>query len=76
MANDDSAASLDRTPSRVDFSYAFATPHRLTAGRSDHSDRTLPDLQRGYLRVAWTYNDVRGYPLASFKPPRQTGTST
>jgi hypothetical protein len=55
--------------SRVDFSYAFATPHRVTAGRPENRDRTLLDLQPGFLRMAWTYDDLRGYPLASFKTP-------
>ena len=55
--------------SRVDFSYSFATPHRVTAGRPSSSDRTLLDLQPGYLRMSWTYDDLRSYPLASFKTP-------
>ncbi|MEI6501282.1 MAG: hypothetical protein WCP21_09690 [Armatimonadota bacterium] len=69
MASKNSAASLNLTPSRVDFSYSFATPHRLTVGRPDHSDRTLLDLQPGTLRMSWTYDDLRGYPLAAFKTP-------
>lgn len=56
-------------PSRVDFSYAFATPHRLTVARPDSSDKTLLDLQPGSLRVAWSYDDLLHYPLASFKTP-------
>ena len=39
---------------KVDFSYAFATPHRITIGRPDASDRTLLDLQPGSLRMKWT----------------------
>jgi hypothetical protein len=54
---------------RVDFSYAFATPHRVTLGRPDNSDRTLVDLQPGYLKLAWTYEDLTGFPLASFVTP-------
>ncbi len=54
---------------RVDFSYAFATPHRLTVGRPDSSDRTLLDLQPGWLRMAWTYEDLTHYPLAAFVTP-------
>ncbi|MGA2033894.1 MAG: hypothetical protein ABSF26_06325 [Thermoguttaceae bacterium] len=54
---------------KVDFSYAFATPHRLTVGRPDSSDRTLLDLQPGWLRMAWTYEDLTGYPLAAFATP-------
>ena len=56
--------------SRVDFSYAFATPHRLTAGRPDNSDRTLLDLQPGSLRMAWTYEDLTHFPLGAFVTPR------
>ena len=43
---------------KVDFSYAFATPHRITIGRPDASDRTLLDLQPGSLRMAWSYENL------------------
>ncbi len=56
-------------PSRVDFSYSFAVPHRLTVGRPDASDRTLLDLQPGSLRLAWTYDNLTTYPVAAFKTP-------
>lgn len=55
--------------SGVDFSYSFATPHRLTVGLPDSCDRTLLDCQPGYLRLAWSYDDLRTYPLAAFKTP-------
>ena len=64
-ANADAAAQRPR----VDFSYAFATPHRITVGRPDSSDRTLLDCQPGSLRMAWTYDDLKSYPLASFRTP-------
>ena len=57
---------------RVDFSYAFATPHRLTVARPDSSDKTLLDLQPGRLRLAWSFDDLLHYPLASFKTPPAT----
>jgi hypothetical protein len=57
-------------PSRVDFSYAFSTPHRVTAGMPVASDRTLLDLQPGSLRISWTYDNLRHYPLATFLTPR------
>jgi len=61
----------DRTgESRVNFSYAFATPHRITVGRPDNSDRTLLDLQPGSLRMAWTYEDLTRFPLAAYVTPR------
>jgi len=43
---------------QVDFSYAFATPHRIIVGHLDASDRTLLDVQPGSLRMAWTYDSM------------------
>ncbi len=56
---------------KVDFSYAFATPHRMAVGRPDASDRTLLDLQPGSLRMAWTYDNLTmpNYPVLAFKTP-------
>ena len=56
--------------SRVDFSYAFAPPHRLTVCRPDSSDKTLLDVQPGSLRIAWTYDDLRRFPLGAYAFPR------
>jgi hypothetical protein len=57
---------------KVDFSYAFATPHRITVGRPDASDRTLLDLQPGSLRMAWSYDNLAmaQYPQCAFKTPK------
>ena len=57
---------------KVDFSNAFATPHRITVGRPDASDRTLLDLQPGSLRMAWTYDNLAmpQYPQCAFKTPK------
>ena len=61
----------DNPSPKVDFSYAFATPHRITAGRPDASDRTLLDLQPGSLRMAWTYDNLSmsNYPPLAFRAP-------
>ena len=58
-------------PPKVDFSYAFATPHRMTLGRPEASDRTLLDLQPGSLRMAWTYDNLAmpHFPPLSFRTP-------
>ncbi len=56
----------------VDFSYAFATPHRMTVARPDSSDKTLLDLEPGNLRVAWTYENLTTYPVAAFTPINAT----
>jgi hypothetical protein len=62
-------AGVERTT--VDFSYSFATPHRITVGRPDASDRTLLDLQSGSLRMSWTYDNLSmsNYPPLSFRTP-------
>jgi len=60
----------NQAPERVDFSYAFATPHRLTVALPDSSDKTLLDLQPGSLRIAWTYDDLLRFPLAAFMTPQ------
>ncbi|MCY3021313.1 MAG: hypothetical protein NTW87_20045, partial [Planctomycetota bacterium] len=62
--------SQPAAPERVDFSYAFATPHRITVALPDSSDKTLLDLQPGSLRIAWTYDDLRRFPLAAFMTPQ------
>ena len=56
---------------KVDFSYAFSTPHRITIGRPDASDRTLLDLQSGSLRMSWTYDNLSmaNYLPLTFRTP-------
>jgi hypothetical protein len=56
-------------PSLVDFAYAFATPHRMTVARPDSGDKTLLDLQPGSLRLAWTYESPKRFPLGAFMTP-------
>jgi len=63
------ARGAELPPPRVDFSYAFATPHQLTVARPDSSDKTLLDLQPGSLRVAWSYDNLLHHPLGSFQTP-------
>ena len=53
----------------IDFSYSFATPHRLTVARPDSRDKTLLDLSPGKLRMAWTYDDLSSFPVFSFLTP-------
>ncbi|OGV71677.1 MAG: hypothetical protein A3K19_20570 [Lentisphaerae bacterium RIFOXYB12_FULL_65_16] len=61
---------MSEKPVRVDFSYTFATPHRVTVALPDSSDKTLLDLQPGGLRMAWTFDDLRAKPLAAFVTPK------
>jgi hypothetical protein len=55
---------------KVDFFYAFATPHRLTVCLPNSSDKTLLDCSETGLRLAWTYDDLRNKPLAAFVTPK------
>jgi len=57
--------------SKVDFSYAFAPPHRITVGRPDACDRTLLDLRPGNLRMSWTYDNLSmaNYLPLTFRTP-------
>jgi hypothetical protein len=57
---------------KVDFSYAFSTPHRITIGRPDASDRTLMDLEPGGLKMSWTYDNLTmaNYPPLAFRTPK------
>jgi len=54
----------------VDFGYAFSTPHRLTVALPDSSNKTLLDLNPGFLRMAWTYGNLLDKPLAAFVAPK------
>ncbi len=55
---------------KVDFSYAFAPPHRIAVGSPSASEKTLLDLEPGTLTAGWTYDDLRRLPLGILKPPR------
>lgn len=65
-----SPVSAEVKISRVDFSYSFATPHRLTVCLPDSSDKTILDAEPGWLRMAWTCDDLRNKALASYTPPK------
>jgi hypothetical protein len=58
--------------SKVDFSYSFTTPHRVTLGRPDASDRTLFDLTPGNVQMLWTYDNLSmaNYPPLTFRTPK------
>ena len=57
---------------RVDFAYAFATPHRLTVARPNSGNKTLLDCQTSSLRMAWTYDDPTRFPPMAFVTPVTT----
>ncbi len=61
-------ALADELP-RVDFSYAFAPPHRLTVALPDSGNKTLLNLRPGTLHMAWSYEDLTRFPPATFMTP-------
>lgn len=54
---------------RVDFSYAFALPHRMTVAMPDSSHKTLLDAQNDSLTMSWSYDDLTRAPLATLSVP-------
>ncbi|MEN6449538.1 MAG: hypothetical protein ABFC96_03520 [Thermoguttaceae bacterium] len=67
----DVGLAADNPASKVDFSYAFAAPHRITVARPDSSDKTLLDLQPGSLRMSWSYENLAmaNYPPLALRTP-------
>ncbi|HOD49274.1 MAG TPA: hypothetical protein PLM14_03265 [Candidatus Hydrogenedentes bacterium] len=63
-----SAVEASAQASAVDFSYAFATPHRMAVALPDSSDKTLLDAEPGNLRMAWTYGTLLNAPLMAYDP--------
>ena len=54
---------------RVDFSYAFATPHRLTVALPDNSNKTLFDVEPATLRISWSYQSLMDLPFSAYVTP-------
>jgi len=62
-------AAAQEAVSGVTFSHAFATPHRMTVGRPENSDRTLLDVEPETLRLAWSYESLVTLPEGAFVTP-------
>lgn len=56
--------------SRVNFGYAFATPHRLTVALPDSSHKTLLDVYPDHLMMSWSFDNLINKPLAAFTAPK------
>lgn len=53
---------------KVDFSYSFGLPHRMTVALPDSSDKTLIDVFNDRLEYRWTYGNLKSIPLGAFMP--------
>jgi hypothetical protein len=53
---------------RVDFSYAFGLPHRMTVALPDSSDKTIIDEYSDKIELKWTYGNLSRIPLGAFVP--------
>jgi hypothetical protein len=52
-------------PPRVDFSYAFGTPHRITLSRPSAGEKMLATIREESLELKWTWGDLQDkYPLS------------
>jgi len=63
------AAEEASANTRVDFSYAFATPHRLTVALPDNSNKTLLDVEPGAVRMSWSYQNLMDLPFSAYVTP-------
>ncbi len=54
---------------RVDFSYAFGYPHRVTVAMPDSSDKTLVDCEPGQVMLSWSFDNLLSFPVANFFGP-------
>lgn len=61
--------SADSTVPRVDFSYAFAPPHRVTVAPPDSGDKTLVDCEPGLVSLSWSYDTLLNFSVANFHGP-------
>lgn len=53
---------------KVDFSYAFGLPHRMTVALPDSIDKTIIDVYADKLELRWTYGNLKSVPLMAFSP--------
>ncbi|MBN2852091.1 MAG: hypothetical protein JXQ23_05075, partial [Clostridia bacterium] len=53
----------------IDFSYAFAPPHRLTICQPEGSHKTLLDVKPGKLRISWSYDTLAAMNNNVWKSP-------
>lgn len=54
---------------RVDFSHAFAPPHRITVAPPDSGDKTLVDCEPGLVSLSWSYDTLLDFSVANFHGP-------
>jgi hypothetical protein len=62
------ASAMESTP-RVDFGYAFGTPHRVTVAPPDSGDKTLVDCEPGKVTLSWSNDTLLNFPAANFNGP-------
>lgn len=64
------AAAAQPEQPRVDFGYAFGTPHRITVAPPDSGDKTLVDCEPGKVTLSWSYDNLLSFPVANFFGPQ------
>jgi hypothetical protein len=55
--------------SKINYSYSFGTPHRLTVTRPDSSVKTILDVDNGGFHMKWTYENLTQYPTGAYAIP-------
>lgn len=54
---------------KVDYSHAFAPPHRITLSKPAGSMKTLVDLYPDLLKLSWSYYSLKDQPVNIWSPP-------
>jgi len=54
---------------KVDFSFSFAPPHRMTICRPGDAEKTLLDLEPGKLTLIWSYEKLSDFIPNIWKAP-------
>ena len=56
--------------SKVDFGYAFSTPHRICISLPEASKKCLLDSSKTGVAVSWSDDDLTNIPLGAFYGPK------
>ena len=60
---------VETSDTGVNFAYTFATPHRLTVCLPNASEKTILDVAEDKIRMAWSNECMKNFPLASYTAP-------
>ena len=57
------------TENSINFGYSFHQPHRITLSRPSASQKTLVDIERAAIHMAWSYRSLLDCPNNVWQAP-------